>query len=168
MAIVQRLENLEEIVPSILGHGAVLFRRLIDDGRKVATAAVFHDHIESSGISINVSVMVLYNVVMMKVLENVSARCRRQSVVKLQKLVKTHTSATICFLSRSLIFSMLSSAKICEKGHKPGVEHESTTNSTHQTIRFPSYFADNTKGTSFNDIHSSVAVEEGGSHGTEQ
>jgi hypothetical protein len=121
--MVQRLENLEEIVPDgIFRYGAVLFRRLVDDGGKVATAAVFHENVESSSISIDVSVVVLYNVVMMKVLENVSARCRRQSVVKLQELVKTHTSATICFLSRSLILSKLSSlrANICKKDHEPG------------------------------------------------
>jgi len=169
--MVQRLENLEEIVPDgIFGYGTVLFRRLIDDGGKVATAAVFHEDIENSSISINVSVVVLYNVVMMKVLENVSARCRRQSVVKLQELVKTHTSATICFLSRSLILSKLSSlrANICKKDHEPGNTKVPQILSPHQTIRFPSYFADYTKGTSSNYIQRFVVVEESRSHGTEQ
>jgi len=123
MAMAQRLENLDEIVPDgVFGYWPVLFHRLIDDGGKVATAAVFHENIEDSRISVNVSVVVSYNVVMMKVLENVSARYCCQSVVKLQQLIRTHTSATICFLSRSVIFSKLSSlrANICEKDRKPG------------------------------------------------
>jgi len=121
MAMVQRLENLEEIVPDgVLGYWPVLFHRLIDDGRKISPAAVFHENIENSGISIDVSVMVSYNVIVMKVLENVSAQwC--QSVVKLHESIRTHTSATICFLSRSLILSKLSSlrANICENSSEP-------------------------------------------------
>ena len=63
MAMVQRLENSEEIVPDgVFWHGPVLFGRLIDDGGKVATTAVFHEHVEISSISIDVA---SYNVVMM-------------------------------------------------------------------------------------------------------
>jgi hypothetical protein len=118
MAIVQRLENLEEIVPDgVFWYGPALFRRLIDDGGKVTSDAVCHENVEDSSVFIDVSVVFSYGVVMMKVLENVSARCC-QSVVKLQELIKTHTSATIYFLSRLLILSKLSSlsANICEKG----------------------------------------------------
>ena len=123
MAIAQCLENLEEIVPDgVFGYWLVLFHRLIDDGGKVATTEILHENIEGSRTFINVSVVVSYDVVMMKVLENVSARCCCQSVVKLQQLIRTHTSATISFLSRSVILSKLSSlrANICEKDRKPG------------------------------------------------
>jgi len=92
MAMAQRLENLDEIVPDgVFGYWPVLFHRLIDDGGKVATAAVFHENIEDSRISVDVSVVVSYDVIMMKVLENVSARCCCQSAVKLQQLIRTHT-----------------------------------------------------------------------------
>jgi uncharacterized alkaline shock family protein YloU len=112
------LENLEEIVPDgVFGYGSVLFRCLLDNGGEVATAAVFHKDIENSSVSVDVSVVVSYNVVVMKVFENVPARRCCQSLVKIQGSVRTHTSATICFLSRSLILSKLSSlrANIYEK-----------------------------------------------------
>ena len=80
MAMAQRLENLEEIVPDrVFGYWPVLFHRLTDDGGKVATAAVFHENIEGSRIFIDVSVVVSYDMVVMKVLEDVSARCCCQS-----------------------------------------------------------------------------------------
>ena len=51
------------IVPGgVFWHGPILFGRLIDDGGKVATTAVFHEHVEISSISIDVA---SYNVVMM-------------------------------------------------------------------------------------------------------
>jgi len=62
MAMVQRLENSEEIVSdSVFGYGPVLFGCLIYDSGKVATAAVFHENVESSSVSIDVA---SYNVVM--------------------------------------------------------------------------------------------------------
>ena len=61
MAMVQRLDNSEEIVPDgVFWHGPVLFGRLIDG--KVATTAVFHEHVEISSISIDVA---SYNMVTM-------------------------------------------------------------------------------------------------------
>ena len=56
----------------VFGYGLVQFRSLSDDGGEVATAAIFHEDIENSSGSINVSVMISYNVVVMKVLQNVS------------------------------------------------------------------------------------------------
>jgi uncharacterized alkaline shock family protein YloU len=72
MAMVQRLENLEEIMPDgVFRYGSVLFRRLLDNGGEVATAAVFHEDVENSSVSVDVSVVVSYNVVVVTVLENV-------------------------------------------------------------------------------------------------
>ena len=53
-------------------YGSVLFHCLFDNGREVATATVFHDNAENSSVSVNISVMVSYNVVMVKVLKYVS------------------------------------------------------------------------------------------------
>ena len=79
-------------------------RRLINDDGKFATNAVFH---ENSNVSIEVCVVISYNVVKVKVLENVSTRCRCQSVVKLQEFVETHTSATIStYNSHSVPYNM--------------------------------------------------------------
>ena len=58
----------------VFGYGSVLFRRLLDDGGEVATPAVLHEDVENSSVSVDVSVVVSYNVVVMKVLENVSTR----------------------------------------------------------------------------------------------
>ena len=58
----------------VFGYGSVLFRRLFDDGGEVATAAVLHEDVENSSVSVDVSIVVSYNVVVMKVLENVSRR----------------------------------------------------------------------------------------------
>ena len=58
----------------VLGYGLVLFRRLLDDGGEIATAAVLHEDVENASVSVKISVVVSYNVVMMKILENVSTR----------------------------------------------------------------------------------------------
>ena len=58
----------------IFGYGSVLFRRLLDNGGEVATAAVFHKDVKNPSVSVDVSVMVSYNVAVMKVLEDVSTR----------------------------------------------------------------------------------------------
>jgi len=52
--------------------GLVLFRHLLDDGGEVATSAVLHEDVENASVYVDLSVMVSYNVVMMKVLENIS------------------------------------------------------------------------------------------------
>ena len=58
----------------VFRYGSVLFRRLLDNGGEVAATAVFHENIENPSVSINVYVVVSYNAVVMKVLENVPAR----------------------------------------------------------------------------------------------
>ena len=60
----------------VFGYGSVLFRRLLDhdNGREVATAAVLHENIENPSVSVDVLVVVSYDVAVMKVLEDVSTR----------------------------------------------------------------------------------------------
>jgi uncharacterized alkaline shock family protein YloU len=71
------LEDLEEIVPDgVFGYGSVQFRSLFDDGGEVATATVLHENIENTGVSVNISVVISYNVVVMKVLQNISVLLR--------------------------------------------------------------------------------------------
>jgi len=60
----------------VFGNWSVQLRSLFDDGGEVATAAVFHENVENSSVSINVSVVISYNVVVMKVLENISVLLR--------------------------------------------------------------------------------------------
>jgi len=72
------LENLGEIVPDgVFGYGSVLFRCLLDDSGEVTTATVLHEDVENSSVSVDISVVVSYNVVVMKVLENVSTHLLR-------------------------------------------------------------------------------------------
>lgn len=68
---------------------------MINVGGKVATATVFDENVGVSNILIDVASY--YNAVMMKVHENVSAHCCCQAGIKLEDLVKTHTSGTILF-----------------------------------------------------------------------
>ena len=98
----------------VFGYGSVQFRCLFNDGGEVAAAAVFHENIENPSVSVDISVVVSYNVTVMKMFLRVGC-C--QSVVRLQALTRTHTSATTCFLYFSPILSKLSSlrANICEK-----------------------------------------------------
>jgi hypothetical protein len=92
---------------------SVLVRRLLDNDGEVATAAVLHENIENPSVSVDVSAVVSCNVAVMRMFLHI--RCC-QSVVRLQALTRTHTSATICFLSRSPILSKSSSLRvnICE------------------------------------------------------
>lgn len=79
---------------------------LLDNSGKVAASAVFHENIENSSFSVDVAVMIAYNVVVMEVFEYIpAARVRKTKLLK----CSTNTSATICFLSLSVIRSKLSS-----------------------------------------------------------
>ena len=67
------MEDLEEIAPDcVFGYGSVQFRCLFNDGGEVAAAAVFHKDVENPSVSVDVSIVISYNVVVMKVLQNVS------------------------------------------------------------------------------------------------
>ena len=47
----------------VFRYGSILFRCLLDDGGEVATAAVLYEDVENSSVSVDVSVVVSYNVV---------------------------------------------------------------------------------------------------------
>jgi len=100
----------------VFGYGLVLFRRLLDDGGEVAIAAVIHEDVENSSVSVNVSVAVSYNVVVLEVLENVST-CSLLSVG--DEFTQVGQDAHFChnLFSCSLILLNLSSlrANIREK-----------------------------------------------------
>lgn len=108
--MMQRQQRLHEIVPNrIFWYWPIVLLRLFNDVRKVASTAIFHENVEYSSIAVYVAIVIAYNVLMVEVLEDITtdawtfikdftsiARC-------------TYTSATICFLSRSLMRSKLSS-----------------------------------------------------------
>ena len=56
----------------VLGNESVVFLCLLDDRGKVTTSTVFHEDVEDTGFSVNVSVVIAYNVFIFKVLEDVS------------------------------------------------------------------------------------------------
>lgn len=56
----------------VLGNQPVVFLCLLDDGGKVTTSAILHEDVEDASFSVNVSVVIAYNVFMIKVLKNVS------------------------------------------------------------------------------------------------
>ena len=73
VAVVQRQKNLHEVVPnSVFGDESVVPLCLLNDGTEVTTSAVFHEDVEDASISINVSIMVAYNVFVVEVFEDVS------------------------------------------------------------------------------------------------
>jgi hypothetical protein len=85
------LKNLEEAVPDgVFGYRSVLFRRLLGNGGEVATTAVFH---ENPSVSVDVSVVVSYNVAMMKILENVSMR----SLLSVSENTELDRDAHFCY-----------------------------------------------------------------------
>jgi hypothetical protein len=47
---------------------------LFNDGGKVAPTTVFHKYIENSSVSIDVTIVIAYNVVMMEIFENISEK----------------------------------------------------------------------------------------------
>jgi hypothetical protein len=85
--------------------------RLLDDTREVAAAAVFHEDVEDAGFTVDMTVMVAYDIIMVQVLENISIVCERSVQVHsaMPCRAPTHTSATICLRSRSDIRSKFSS-----------------------------------------------------------
>lgn len=44
-----------------------MFLGLLDDGREVAPAAIFHHDVEDASVAINVAVVIAHNVLMMQI-----------------------------------------------------------------------------------------------------
>ena len=84
-----------------------MFLCLFDDAGEVTTTTVLHEDVEDAGVSVYVSVVISYDVFVVQVFEDISTgeQMRKGSRISGQ----TYTSATICFLSRSLMRSKLSS-----------------------------------------------------------
>lgn len=114
VAVVERKEDLHKIIPDrVFRYWPVVFAGLFNDSREIAATAVLHHDVEDSGVAIDMSVVVSYDVVVVEVFEDVSTRffffesaTRRENEKQ-----HTHTSDTICFRSRSLIRSKLSSLR---------------------------------------------------------
>lgn len=66
----------------IFRYGSILFRSLFDDGGEVSATAVFHENVENASVSIDISVVVSYNVVVMEVFEYVSGGYMKTSQTK--------------------------------------------------------------------------------------
>ena len=50
---------------------------LLDDGREIAAAAVLHENIQDASLTINITVVVANDIVVVKVLEDVTFRLQR-------------------------------------------------------------------------------------------
>lgn len=141
------------IVPDgVFRYGSVLLPHLLDNDGEVTTSAVFHEDVENTA---SLPTYLSWWHTMWWWWRMFLHVCCYQLVVKLHKSVRMHTSVTICFLFHLLILSTLSSlcTNICKK-QRWAWEHESTTNSTYQTIHCLLYFADDTKGPIFNKVDS--------------
>jgi hypothetical protein len=45
---------------------------VLDDGGEIATTTVFHQYVQNSSVSVNISIVIAYDAVMMKVLKDVA------------------------------------------------------------------------------------------------
>lgn len=122
---------------------------MFDDAGEVAAAAVLHDNVEDASISVDVSVVISYDVFVVQVFENISGGEEMRREIK--EVVKTYTSATICFLSRSLMRSKFISFLANIYNRWLGTWRWQN-GSTYQAIRLSSYFSNDTKGTVSDDI----------------
>jgi hypothetical protein len=65
-------QNLHEEIPHrLLCNRPTSAARRLDDGRQVPAAAVFHNDIQDAGFAVDMSVDIAYNVVVIKILENI-------------------------------------------------------------------------------------------------
>ena len=71
----QSKKCLHEIVPyRVFGYRSVISLGLFNDGRQVAAAAELHEDVQNPSVSVNISIVVSYNVFVMEVLENVPVK----------------------------------------------------------------------------------------------
>lgn len=74
----QSKKCLHKVVPyCIFGYRSVMSLGLLDDGGQVAAATVFHEDVENSSVSVDISIMVSYNVFVMEVFEDVTVEHRQ-------------------------------------------------------------------------------------------
>jgi hypothetical protein len=110
------------------GYGLVLFRRLLGDGGEVATAAVFPEDVENSNISVNVSVVISYSVVVIEVLENVS-KCLSLSVGG--EATRVGQGAHFCYNVLSISLAHLLKVEFLTREY-PRDDHEPGNTKIHQ------------------------------------
>jgi len=103
----------------IFGYGSILFRCLLDEGGEVATAIVLHEDVKNASVSVDVSVVVSHNVVVMKVLKNISTHSLL-SVGEEVTRVSQDTRSRHDLLSISLAHPLrVLRENICENGREP-------------------------------------------------
>lgn len=74
MAVIKSKQNLHEVVPDgVFWNWPVVSSSLLDDGGEVAAAAVLHKNVENASIPVDVSIVVAYDVFVVKILEDVTA-----------------------------------------------------------------------------------------------
>lgn len=111
VTVLQRKEDLHKVVPdSFLRYGSASPLRRLDDGRQVAATTELHENIQYTLVAVDMAVMVPYDVIMMQVFQNITVQVVRRARAQPQ-LQATHTSATICLRSRSVMRSKLSSLR---------------------------------------------------------
>lgn len=71
--MLQGQQYLHEIVPNgIFRNGSVVFLCLFDDAGEVTTTAVLHKDVEDTSVSVDVPVMISYDVLVVQLFEDVS------------------------------------------------------------------------------------------------
>ncbi len=71
--MVESKKKLHKVVPyGVFWDGAAVTLSLFDDGGQIASATIFHEDVEHTGVAVDVSVVVAHNVFMLKVLEDIS------------------------------------------------------------------------------------------------
>lgn len=133
--MMETFREFEEIVPDgVFRYESVRFAACLTTV-EVATATILHENVENPNVSVELSV------------ENVPGRHCHQALVRRQESDRTHTSATIFFMSHLFILSVRSSlhANICENSREPGNTKVALIARTKPSI-FSLSFVDDSKG----------------------
>ena len=73
MTVLQGQQYLHEIVPNgIFRYRSIVFLCLFNDAGEVTTTAVLHEDVEDASVSVDVSVVISYDVFVVQVFEDIS------------------------------------------------------------------------------------------------
>lgn len=74
VTVVECEEDLHEVVPDgVFWNCSVVSLGMLDDGAQVAAPTVLHEDVENTGVAVNMSVVITYDVFVVEVLEDVPA-----------------------------------------------------------------------------------------------
>lgn len=75
VTVVQCEEDLHKVMPyRVFRDRSAMPLGLLDNGRQIASATVFHEDVKDTRIAIDITVMIAYYVFVMKIFEDITSR----------------------------------------------------------------------------------------------